>query len=199
MRAPETFVRLLEAFDTLLSVRWGPTVGKWVIQRKSFIGDKERVFLANERARLSKRIEQGKGSVGDKTRYAGVAEEHECSLVGCRVILFADVLDENLFNILAMGDMKRYGGYSRYADMQERDKAYQEAKEEKDRESKHMELHQEMFGRHGVHDFIVRKQKSKLQHGERNVKKLLGYKGEAPWEHKSVVPQKLVNQFGREI
>lgn len=199
MRPPESFVRLLEAFDSLLSLRWGPTVGKWVIQRKSFIGDKERVFLANERARLSKRIEQGNSSVSDQTRYAGVAEEHECSLLGCRVILFVDVLDENVFNILAMGDMKRYGGYSRYADMQERDKAYQDAKGEKERESKHMELHQEMFGRGGVHDFIVRKQQSKLQHGERNVKRLLGYKNTAPWEHKSVASTKLVNEFGKEI
>lgn len=199
MRAPETFVRLLESFDTLLSVRWGPTVGKWVIQRKSFIGEKEMKFLASERARMWKRMESGKASEADKTRYAGVAEEHECSLLGCRVILFVDTLDENVFRVLALGDMKKYGGYSRYADMQERDKADQEAKDEKTREGRRMEMHNEMFGRGGVHDYIVRKQQTKLQHGERNIKKLLGYKGLAPWEHKSVVPQKLIDQFGKEI
>src|SRR5262249_38327730 len=139
-------------------------------------------------------IETGKASKTDKTRFPGIAEELECALRGSRVILFVDEFDQKIFNTLALGDIKRYGGYSRYTDSEDQKMIEAENKRQKAMANSREELNREMFGKGGVHDFIRDKRLTQLQHGERSVKKLLGLK-RAPWE---AMP-KLVNEFGKEF
>lgn len=178
----EQYEKSLQAIDSLLSVRWGPFVNQWVVQRKSFVGDQEIKFLKHERERMNHRIETGKDSKNDQLRFPGIAEELECALQQTRVILFVDEFSNDTFRILALGDIKQYGGYSRYHDEQDQKMIQEENKRQKTLEKQRLELNREMFGKGGVHDFIRDKRKSELQHGERNVKTLLGIKGRADWE-----------------
>lgn len=168
------FQSSLQSFDPLLSLRWGPTVQQWVIQRKSLIPDSEMIFLRNERARSFKRLTPS-SSEKERTRFAGIAEEHDSALQGCRVILFINAFNAEVFNTLALGDIKRYGGYSRYTDKQDELIAQQEAIKEKERENQRAIIHGESWGRRGIYDFLMRKKQTDIhQFGIRDMRTLLG-------------------------
>src|SRR4051812_4123457 len=100
----EQYEKSLQALDSLLSVRWGPFVNQWVVQRKSFVGEQEIKFLKHERERMNHRIEAGRDSKNDQLRFPGLAEELECALQQTRVILFVDEFSNDIFRILALGD-----------------------------------------------------------------------------------------------
>src|SRR5690349_17418867 len=103
--------------DPLLSIRWGPYVEQWVIERKGIFGAEERTYLKNRRERLRKKVEQGEGvTKEDRNTYTGVCEEHDSAMQGKRVVLIVRNLDRQVYDALCMGDIQRYGGYSRYAD-----------------------------------------------------------------------------------
>lgn len=191
----EKYEQSLQALDALLSVRWGPTINQWVVQRKSFVGEEEIKFLKHERERMWHRMETGKDSEKDRLRYPGIAEELACALDQKRVILFVDEFSNDIFRILALGDIKQYGGYSRYHDEQDQKIIQEENKRQKAMENQRLDLNREMFGRGGVHDFIRDKRQTELQHGKRDVKQLLGIKGRADWES---IP-KLVDANGRPL
>lgn len=168
------FQSSLQSFDPLLSLRWGPTVQQWVIQRKSLIPDAEMNFLRNERGRSFKRL-QPDSSEKERARYAGIAEEHDSALQGCRVIIFVKDFGAEVFNTLALGDIKRYGGYSRYTDKQDELIAQQEAIKEKEAENKRALIHGESWGRRGIYDFLLRRKQTDIkQHGIRDMRTLLG-------------------------
>lgn len=197
--APPTpsFIASLQAFDPQLSVRWGPTIDQWVIQRKGIIGEPELKFLARTRERLRMTISRGLASQEQQSRYKGVVEEHECAMQGQRVILFVSEFTPEIFNILALGDIRRYDGYSRYCDVQERQAEAEEEKRARAYETRRAEIHQECFGRFGMHDFIVRKRQDALRQGKRDLKSLLGIQGKAPWETDK--PAALYDAYGKPI
>jgi hypothetical protein len=140
-------------------------------------------------------METGKASKTDETRFPGISEELTCALQGCRVILFVDEFDNKIFNTLALGDIKQYGGYSRYTDQQDQQVILKENERQKALAEQREELNREMFGKGGVHDFIRDHRLTQLQHGERDIKRLLGIKGQANWETR----KPLVNEFGKEF
>jgi len=168
------FQESLQSFDPLLSVRWGDFVQKWVIQRRSLIPDAEMKFLGNERRRL-----EGKVALGAEQkivdRYKGVAEEHECARQGCRVILFVSEFSPKIFDTLALGDIRRYGGYSRYTDKMDEVVEQQEKMKEREEENKRAVYHAEAWGRRGIYDFLTRKRLTDIhQFGVRDMRTLLG-------------------------
>jgi hypothetical protein len=169
------FQASLQSFDPLLSLRWGSTVGQWVVQRRSLIPDAEMKFLQNERGRLWKRIEAGKASQAQKDRYNGLAEEHECALLGKRVIIFVKDFSSKVFDTLALWDIKRYGGYSRYTDKSDELVAQQDAMKDHEAENKRAIIHSESWGRHGIYEFLMRKKQTQIhQFGIRDMRTLLG-------------------------
>jgi len=169
------FQNSLQSFDPLLTIRWGETVGQWVIQRRSIIPDAEMKFLANERGRLFKKILAGKASEKQKERYLGVAEEHESALQGTRVILFVPEFSPKVFDTLALGDIRRYGGYSRYTDKLDELEEQKDKMAEKEKENKRAIFHQEAWGRRGIYDFLTRKRMTEIhQFGVRDMRTLLG-------------------------
>lgn len=187
------FQASLQSFDSLLSLRWGPFVNQWVIQRNSVVGSKEIQFLRNERRRLEKKLNGSSASEAEKSRYAGVAEELECALQQKRVILFVSDFSPKVFDTLALGDMQRYGGYSRYTDAQDEKLRKEEEKKEREKQSKLNDLNMEIWGRNGVYDFVRNKRQDALAQGKSLVE-MLGWK-KAPWKK----GEGLVDQFGRKF
>jgi hypothetical protein len=174
MRPPEHYVRLLNAMDPLLTLRWGPYVGQWVIERKGIFGPEERSYLKRRRERLAAKVNAGGATKDDVDTLNGVCEEHDSAMNGKRVVIMVRELDRKTYEALCLGDLQRYGGYSRYADEIEKQEAEEEDRKWKKISDQHLDMNKECFGRFGIHDFIVRKKSTELRNGERSIKKLLG-------------------------
>lgn len=183
MKPPsKNFLSMLEILDPLLSVRWGGVIQQWVIERKSVVPITEVGYLQRRRDRLHTMLQ---GMRADDRKYAktlstfqGVAEEFEAAKTGKRVVIYTPELTDKTYNALCAGDLRRYGGYSRYADELEA----KELAEEKDRdriaENERMATHKET---HSMLNFIWRKKEDMLLNGERNMNKLLhGKKSNKP-------------------
>jgi hypothetical protein len=205
VRPPKHFVTLLQSMDPLLSIRYGGTIEQWVIERKAVIGLEELKYMSQRRERLHKKIVNGTATKEDVNTYKGVAEECDSARYGKRVIIFARELDRKVYDALCVGDLQRYGGYSRYADEIERNEAEEEVRKERALSAHNLEMNKECFGRFGIHDFIVRKKQTELrQHGVRSIKKLLGLTGQTWWEQaaeKTQLPSapQLVDEYGKPI
>ena len=173
MLAPDGFQRALNAFDPLLRVRRGNVVGKWVIERKAFIPEMELMYL-RKRTDRTFRIARGKQDVKERTRLLAlasqIAEETESASRGYRVIIFVDDLDRRVFDMLALSDTKRYGGFSRYIEELEaneqrraKDEARQDANE---REAVHKETFDKL-------NFVWNHRETQLLDGKRKMSELL--------------------------
>lgn len=169
------FQTSLQTFDPLLSIRWGSYVEQWVIQRDSIVGDVEIKFLKNESGRLERKINSGVATEKMKVRYYGIVEELICAKLGKRVILFTSSFGPKIFDTLALGDIQRYGGYSRYADKTDQESVIEEKKLDTDQKNKRESIHSEVWGRRGVYDFLTSKRQTDIhQFGVRDMRKLLG-------------------------
>lgn len=166
------FINSLRAFDPLLSVRWGSVIGQWVIERKAFVPVDEINFLTKRLARVDKKIKNSGKEITHKdvTTFTGVSEELASAKVGARVMLFAKNLDARVFDDLALGDIRRYGGYSRYADELEAQEERKEKDEERmaanEREALNKQVYDDL-------NYIWDKNETALLNGERNWQKLL--------------------------
>lgn len=174
MIAPEGFQQSLRAFDSMLNVRRGEFVGKWVIERKAHIPEMELSFLRRRRERTF-RIARRKSA--DKAAYEKtldlakqIAEETESAERGYRVIVMADELNDRIFNMLGLSDTRRYGGFSRYVEEMEqkeqkgaKDVARQDANE---REAMHKDAYDKL-------NFVWNHRETQLLDGKRNMADLL--------------------------
>jgi hypothetical protein len=165
------FVTSLHAFDPLLSVRYGDVSRSWIIERKAFIPQDELAFLRRRRDRTARimKTESPLRPVTVKT-FVGVSEELASAQDGKRVVLFAETLDSRVFDSLCLGDIQRYGGYSRYADEMDKQDSRDADAMEKRHSNEREELNRETFDQLG---FLWRKRETELLSGERNMKKLL--------------------------
>jgi hypothetical protein len=170
------FLTSLEILDSLLSVRWGEVIGQWVIQREARIPDTEMEFLKNRRERL-RRFVNGFGTDRESEQYrrtwnayVGVCEEYTSATASKRVILFTPELTPKVYDMLCASDIRRYGGYSRYADeLEAKEIAAQNDKEriwENERKALHAEVYDQL-------NFIWRNKETELLDGQRNMQKLL--------------------------
>ena len=126
MRPPEWFVSALGAMDTLLRLRWGSHVGAWVIDRQAVTPITELKWLIKRRDRLQRWSRQdAKEAQKHKKDIASLSEEIVSmqSVPPRRVVLIVSELNPQTLASLQLGDIHRYGGYSRYADEMERNLA----------------------------------------------------------------------------
>lgn len=190
--SPAGFRACVSRFDTQLDVRWGEALHQWVVDRTSVIPQNEMEYLQKRKERLERRLR-----TNPKTRiqlpngeedtvsldteglkkleylYRQVYEEWISAKRGRRVILFASHLTTEIVDALMLSDIKRYGGYSRFADELE----YQEDKLEEARASAFRRENEENHRRvYSILDFLNRKRLTEMDHGERDLKKLLGTK-----------------------
>lgn len=148
MLAPDGFQRAIHAFDPLLSVRHGGVVGKWVIERKAFIPEMELMYL-RKRGERTFHIARRKADVKERRKLldlaAQITEEATSASRGYRVILFVDALDQRVFDMLAMGDIRRYGGFSRYIEEMEGNEARREKEQARQDANEREAVHKDTY------------------------------------------------------
>jgi len=174
LQAPESFERALQLFDPLLSVRAGKSLtGKWVIERKGYIPNSEIEFLRRRRERAFRSSAKETDAFKRERKLdlaRQIAEETDCAERGKRVILFVDSLDRRVFDMLAMSDIQRYGGFSRYIEELE-------ATERKREEALNRELQNQNIAKseetYDQLNFLWKHRETELLAGKRNLKELL--------------------------
>lgn len=186
MQAPESITKLLTNMDPLLSVRWGPYAGKWVIERTAVTPITELRWLERRRERRAAWIRAGRATDSDRSDLQSLSEEIESLKRGKRVILIVERVDMEVYNALCMGDIKRYGGYSRYAEQVET--AQFEREQRGDAAFSHWveDAGREAFGygNGGLspYDFMMSKKRKgallELQRGTKTLKECLGLRPE---------------------
>lgn len=160
-----SFEQSLKLFDPLLRVRPAKFLTeKWIIERKGYIAPVELWYLKrrSDRAlRFSKNTHDVKKRETLLKLHREVGEEYESARDGHRVVLIAGSLDRRVFDLLAAGDMQRYGGYSRFADELEKNEKAKEQALERELAGMRDDLHSEA---HDKLNFAWRKKDDKLAH-----------------------------------
>ena len=174
--APEYFEKALHAFDPQLSVRKGRALkNKWVIERKGYLSQGEIEFLQRRQERAfrsasKKALEKPQAYAKAYDLACQIREEYECALVGKRVILFTESLDNRVFDMLALGDVQRYGGFSRYlSELESRE-------ERRDSDQKRMNSNENEARSKDAFDkmnFLWQHRETELLDGKRDMKILL--------------------------
>lgn len=177
MTPSASFVQMLQIMDPLLSVRWGSTIGQWVVERKALVPDYEITYLRNRRERTGRWIREEKYKDEPakwkrlNSTHKELVEEAQAAEGGKRVIRFASALDRRLYDELCLADIQKFGGYSRLADamdqQEEKEMAERDRKAQEERIAKGKEVYD-------ILSFLDRKRQSELAHGQRDLKKLLG-------------------------
>lgn len=170
----EGFINSLHSFDPLLSVRWGDHIGRWVIERKAYIGDTEIWFLTRRTERFRKRVTSDSDNVKFREAYDEIREELIAANNGRRVILMPKELGSQCFNALALMDINRWGGYSRMADELEKQEATQEKDQERMLANERQALNKHS---HDIMNFLWRKRLTELANGahlHKSLKELVG-------------------------
>lgn len=175
-------VQLLTNMDPLLSVRWGEHVGRWVIERTAVTPIVELKWLRRKREREQRRINLGLAKKQDYVDFAGICEELISLENGKRVIVMVDNVDINVYNALCLGDMQRYGGYSRYADKTDAEEFARDQKQTAEFSRWLEDAAREAFGygNGGVspYDFMMSKKRKgallEVQKGRKTLKQALG-------------------------
>lgn len=178
----EGFVASLTSMDSALRVRWGGCVGKWVIDRKAFTPIHELEWLRKRRAREAKRVVAGKST----TDLNGIKEEILSLETGYRVIIFTNVLNDEVYRNLCLTDITAYGGYSRYADEVEREVRERESRDDLTYAALCESIAKDAFGTGNgglsPYDFLMSKKRRgvlrEFQRGEKTLKQALGLRPE---------------------
>jgi hypothetical protein len=167
------FVNSIRAYDPMLNVRWGPYIGRWVIERKSVISETELWFLKRRVERFYNWSRDPKRSLSERTKHAEqlreVNEELQSAESGHRVVLMPRELNTLAFNVLAMMDIKRWGGYSRMADELERMESRKEADQDRQMANERQAVAKQTYD---VLDFLWRKRSHELASGSYRSKSL---------------------------
>lgn len=165
MQPPESFARMLEVLDPLLSVRWGEHVQQWVVERKCVTPPHEMRWLLKERE-LDERDRRIAARNGDKITleqeldFQRLNEEIVSLRAGKRVLVHAAELTPAIRDRLFLADITRAGGYSRFADEKERIKDAKRAKVREKIRAKLDDMNREVFGTdhsRGLYDFLTDK------------------------------------------
>jgi hypothetical protein len=169
---PERFRRCLAALDTLLSLRWGPSLGQWVIERTGVVPETELWFLKRRLERgYARYLASSPPTVEGRERVQQLWEELQSGVQGKRVILFTPELTDRIYTAICASDMKRYGGYARIADEIEAREEQAARLADRAMAGERDDLHREAFD---VINFLERKRSTQLAHGIRDFETLLG-------------------------
>ena len=172
MNAPRYFQDSLRLFDSLLSVRFSNLRKEWVIERKAYVSGNEIGFLRRrtERAFKSAKLKTGMARIRTYDLATQIAEECRSAEEGKRVILFAKELDRRIFDALVAGDIRGYGGYSRFADALDAQEDAAERKLLRDFANENQDRSREAFDQL---NFLWRRRETELLDGKRDIKELL--------------------------
>ena len=181
--APEWFERSLKLYDAELAVRWGEKIGQWCIERTAVITPDEIGYMRKRKLRTKAFVNSpprtaSPASIAQHLRlWLQLSEELAAARLNRRIIVFVRELAPPVFDLLAAADIKRYGGYARFADELEKAEARKESDAERILANKRNAYNKEIWG---MLDHIWRKKEDKLLNGERSMPKLLGLREDEP-------------------
>jgi hypothetical protein len=160
------FVNSIQSYDPLLDVRWGPCIGRWVVERKGFVTETELWFLSRRASRLQRWINDLARPAKDRAKYSEqlqeIQEELTSAKKGYRVVMMPKELNTLAFNTLAMMDIRRWGGYSRMADELEAMESRKEADQDRMLANEREALAKQTYD---VLGFLWRKRSTELASG----------------------------------
>lgn len=170
------FVKAIGLLDPLLRVRWGSAPCHWIIDRKAVVPaweihnlrrkdekawkDCQSVPVDSEPNELHKR----------RMRWQSVHEELVSAEDQRRVIFTTPHLTQKTYDWICESDIKRYGGYARFADALEAQEDAIEADHARIMENKRLAMNAEVYDMLG---FIRRKRAVALDNNEQDLKYLL--------------------------
>lgn len=167
------FVNSIRAYDPLLSVRWGPYINRWVVERKAVITETELWFLTRRIERFYNWSHDPKRPIQERAKLSEqileMREELHSAQNGQRVVLMPRELNTLAFNVLCQMDIKRWGGYSRMADELESMESRKEADLDRQMANEREALHKHTYD---VLNFLWRKRSSELTSGSYRTKSL---------------------------
>lgn len=149
----EWFVNALGILDPLLRVRWSNDSSQYVVDRKALIPPDEIGFLRKREAGLWWQS-QGHNlpvnipmKVLHQKRLAWIScrEELTSAEAGRRVIFSTKEITPQTYEWLCASDIKRYGGYVRFADELEAEESRAEADRQRVNDNKANAMHGEVF------------------------------------------------------
>lgn len=161
-RPAEWFVSAIAILDPLLRVRWSEATSNYVIDRKAVLGPTELYYLRKKEAGLWFNC-QAQNLPADtpnsklteyRMKWISIKAELESAEDSRRVIFIAKQLTKEHYNYLCTSDIKRYGGYARFADNLEAEESRAEADKERVMENKRNAMHAEVYD---MMDFLHRK------------------------------------------
>ena len=145
----QSFERSIQLFDSFLNIRPGVyQQDKWVIERKGYVPTTELEFLKRRTART---LRFAQNTLDARKRdsllklHREIGEEYESARRGKRVVLVTGTLDSRVFDLLAAGDIQRYGGYSRFLDELEKEEKARDQQLERDLARMRDDQHSETF------------------------------------------------------
>lgn len=174
--APEVFQKALNSFDPLLSVRRGRALNKsWVIERKAFIPPSELDFLARRQERAFRSASKKQATKPQEYAKAydlacQIREEYEAAREGKRVVIFVTDLDRRVFDALALGDVQRYGGFSRFINELEGRESARETDEKRMNSNENEAISKDAYEKM---NFLWDRRQTELIDGKTNMKELL--------------------------
>lgn len=180
---PQGFKRSLQLLDDQLGVRWGEILNQWVIDRKAYLPDSEIQFLRRRKARTKTFFTNppaGATAAQKKKQFEvwqQVSEELASARKGRRIIIFTKTLSPEIYNALCAADIKRYGGFARFADDWDKKEENAEAEAERVLGNKRHAMNQEIADQ--LH-FVWRKRDTDLLHGNRDLRQMLHGKKTTP-------------------
>lgn len=161
-RPAEWFVKAIGILDPLLGVRWSDAGAQYVIDRKAVLGPDELKYLRRKEAGLWQQC-QAQNLAADKPtsdlhekrmKWIAIKMELESAEAERRVIFSTKELTPKMYEHLCASDIKRYGGYARFADDLEAEESRAEADRKRILDNKNRAMHGEVFE---MMDFLHRK------------------------------------------
>jgi len=170
--------------DPLLSVRKSIVTSHWVIERKAVILGSEIDTLRRRRDRFARWIaypneEQKVQLHKNRKEYQSLCDEVYSAEQQKRVIVRPRQLNQKVYDDLCQADIRRYGGYARFATKIEQDEERLEADQERVLSNKRQAFNAEVFD---MLSFLRRKRLTAMDHDKDDMKYLLHGKHTAEGE-----------------
>lgn len=106
---PANFEAALHRYDDALSIRWGPVVNQWVLERKGRLIPALHRLLATRR-RIAERSLRTSPHDPEALKWQKCIEEWQSSRSGKHVIGYVMTLDRRVFDSLWLRDYTKHGG-----------------------------------------------------------------------------------------
>jgi hypothetical protein len=156
---PELFENNLRNYDAALSLRWGPTVKCWCIERKCNVPPELVATLADGKTKALNLIHRPELSESQRYMLQKACEESYSANHSKRVVIYTKQLDNRVFDALKLTDLQATGNLQHAVERSKRISA----KKKKDRYEAYEPLGKEVVD---IMGWANRKHSTEVDHGK---------------------------------